>query len=381
MRNKNLFFISCLHLVFLLTLSSCAKSEDINISRPQLGKSVSEITIKGQNDEELHIADGMSHENSIEVFSKLKGMDNLYPNYDISLDLKDEQHPNAKASHAIAKYRGSNHQENGGFYRYIESGDVVMEAASHHLSQFQYSSFSFTKYKGQFVAFWGHVPTKETIDGLNKSGERPVIYYSDPDVKPGSYTRKDTTISEYPTFLEESSVGYNIFYTKAIDSDGDEEIVLTKAGDQAWICRRAMTSSPYSLKEIMKPVTVLPLDGSSIDLECKLSYKLSENYLLIDINKPYGISRSSFYKEENIYAFEESQKRNSYLSIKYYYDVATGDLEYFESVFDNYQFEFGSFCKGKLVFRKQPQSDEGYLKYQQLKKEVVENATDFDPKY
>lgn len=343
-----------LTLLFVSSLAMTSCSESYDVKKPAEGGSASEITIPLNDGSNAVISANASKEDSLAVFSKLKSLDFNHSNWDAELDLKalDEYERGKLRTSGTykvkSKVRTTDISDKHGYYRRIESANFVEEHAATNAFAISYSGYSIYKENNKYIGFFGRVPDAETIENINKSFERTVLY-ADPDYEPGIYTKD----------------GVESFPEGGNDSLGFK-------GSRYF--NSAETSIPFT-----NPVSLLAnyVVGNQPELEASFTFKLTTKYLILNIEKPLGLYCFATPQEAG-HIYERSNEFDCYFKAEAFYDVTDGKPAYFKASFKTLNFSPSYRAmpfEGTFAFKRQNESDEGYEKYMKMREEVMKNYT------
>lgn len=340
-------FLSLLVISFI-SLSSCS-TERYDLNKPITGKEVSEISIPLDDNSTVKITKGMNKEDSLAIFKRLKQMSFFRDNWDGSLELKQfeatSESPKTKRTYKVkSKTRITDTSDKHGYYTRTECLNYVEESSASSSDALRYSGFQLSKEGNKYISFYGRIPTPDLVEFLNSKG---IALTADPDYEPGIYTKDGVP------GLPESEYG----------KLGFRGCQLFGVGYLSFLSTDLFRSLSPNGHEALVP-------------DC--SFKLTSNFLILDVSKPLGLINTIFVDEKGERLYIESENTGCYFKAQIFYDVNNGKPVYYNATFKTLDFESGASLvpyEGTYIAKAQNESDEGYKKFMSMRKEVMSNYT------
>lgn len=342
------FKAALLFLLLPLAISSCGSNSSYDVKKPNVGGEVNEATIPLRNGEKATLKKGMSYDELGPIIINLNEIYDLNNNWDETLDLKLIDDNKSTDYSSKGKIRYTNNGDKHGFYRRYESGKYVTIEASTSPSALPYNSFTYSTYKNKYVSFYGRVPDDSLIETINKNGEK--ILFKDPEYEPGMYFMNDIT---------------------AVPPAGEHEYtnnyiacnMLSNTIHNAFPC--------YSMSNLALP--------TFIDEQVDVTYKLTSNYLVLNIDRPCGyfILNPPLGADMQV-LIEASKSVGCFVKTELIYNLDNGKLAYVKSSFKTINFspEFRSRTfEGNFKLKIQKESDEGYNKFVETRNKIMKEYT------
>lgn len=344
-----------------IVLTSCSKSDDessnsvsskeeYDFNQPVEGNEASEASITLNDGTKATLKMEMAQEESLPIIRKLKNFDKDSFNWDASLDLLSLSDTTSYNVQSKSRYTNSNDKH--GYYLRTESETCLMQEASTSPSALNHCSFGYTTIKNEMVSFFADIPSPSTVEYVNTM-DGSTILYEDPDYEWGAYFKDD--LPSDPSKIENPSPtlrGCSLF-------------------------KKILKGFPcFNLSTLLSSVTL----GNNPTIEPKVSYKVTDKYFVLDIEKPYGLLTTSHIGQDAnvIYAGATNSSMAYYLNTTLYYDIDTGDIAFCQSSFKTLQLlaEYSAYpFEGTIVIKTQPDSDEGYERYMKVRQEVMSQYT------
>lgn len=350
-------------LLIMLSLSSCEKV-NLDLSKPNEGKEISELTIPVKDESEVTMTYDMDSDGvlrSLTALRKLKELDSDHTNWDCELNITAK-----RDNEQMFKYSVNNKT------RYTEDGDkigycsttrcenMVVRMSSYKVSTQALCGFSYVKNNNEYIALYGNVLSAEQLESQGLSSS-----LLDPDYAPGSYGIDGLPYS--PNIVEDPTSPYRGFWIlyQILESIGNPYIQ-----EGGWF------SSAYLMRISTRNRELRPI----------YSYKLTNTYLIVDVERPYGIlhrldlgSTSGFEK-----LVQQSIQDSCYFKETMFFDVSTGLLTYLDVSFKTYDgLDYWNFVsesyiyEGTFVFKTQKESNEGYEEFMKTRKEVMTSQNSY----
>ena len=341
-------------LIIPLVLTSCfqpAKKENekevYDFAQPDAGQRVDQTEITLDDDSKQAITMGMDAEAKRNVFTRLKNSNIFENNCDISASINIVGvEPTYEIKSKIRNTRG----DNSGFYMKQECGDFVNEQASTSFHASNYYAFSISRKSGELVALFGNIPSPSTIDYINKQTEdKPLTI--DPDYEWGTYSKDGVPTSISFNDDSEEMKGLNFF---------NQLIGSYMPHDFHWMIENIV------LREVAS-------------FEPEINYELTEKFLIVSVDKPYGLTFGmSAGQDANIaYSMSVQESLNCHCHTQFYFDLETGDLAFSNSTFRTVTLSksyIGHPFEGQLIIKMQKESNEGHDRFMALREEVMKAA-------
>ena len=235
-----------------LALSSC-DNVVLNVSKPNEGKEVSELTIPTRNDTVTTFSREGKELQSRDKIKQLKGLDAESANWDYELHFSAISDNETVFSYSVKnKHRYTNKNNKKGLYEVSECGDMISKLSSYSDSTLLICRYSYTKENDKYISMYANVPSEATIEDFNKRNNEDIRL--DSDYEPGKYYMDDLPYE--PDLLSEPLSSYRgILIAKQILNGG------------GWFTPAALLESVVT--------------RSGVIYETTYSYKLTNKYLII----------------------------------------------------------------------------------------------------
>ena len=364
--DKKAFFLFVM--LIPLSLSSCDKVV-LNVSKPYEGREVSELTIPLKDDHETTFTYDMDSGNYIRSESAIKELKEINydrTNWDCELHITAKKDDEQVFEYTVKnKNRYTDKGNKLGYYQIYECGNMVYKLSSYYASIQQIYGFSYAKEESKYISMIGNIPTESRFDSLKGYADEAVE--PDLDYEPGLYY-----IDGLPYEPDIQSNPFSSYRGILIIRGILEHIFPANGG--GWFSASRLISKPIGSWLQEKPI---------------YSYKLTRNYLIVNFDLPYGMfynqSLGSFATEEII---DKSIKNECYFKETMYFDVSTGLLAYLDVSFKTFdQLDHprifaanGYMFEGTFVFKTQKDSNEGYYEFMNIRKEVMKQCNNSQPK-
>lgn len=355
--------IQKLSILFLLpvVLISCAKNnggnnnsdsskEEYDFEQPVEGNEASETSVTLKDGTKATLRMNMSQEESLPIIRKLRSFDGGNTNWDGHMELFSLSED--VTFNVQAKSRYTNTSDKHGYYLRTESGSYVIQEASTSAAALNHCSFGYATEKDEMISFYANIPSPSTVEYVN-SMEGSTILYEDPDYEWGSYYKDNLPIDT--SKIEDPSTALTgcVRYKKII---------------KGFPC--------FELTTLLSSVKI----GDNPTIEPNVSYKITDKYLVIDIEKPYGLVQSYYTGQDAniIYNAATNSSMAYYLNAKIYYDINSGNVAFCNASFKTIQLLSEYLAhpfEGTITMKTQIDSDEGYERYMKIRQEVMSQYT------
>lgn len=325
---------------------------DYNLSRPEEGEEVSEISIPLKDGSKATVEKDMDINSfGYAIVENLNSFDQNNPNWDccfkISANDETEQIYNLIINN---KRRYSHEVDKEGFYIMYDSNDFLFIVSSYHPRAFAIHGFTSIRDNEQFLCLLGNIPPSSTIEYMNARESNPFLS-EDSDYEPGKYYKEGV-----PTSLDVYSAPE--VYRGCMNLD-----MVFNISDGGWLSPSYLLKADYRY-ELLKPI---------------ISYKLTNKYLILEIERPYGILHrlhvmgiQSLFDE----MYQKAIENSCYFRETMFFDISQGALTYIDVSFKTYdyldRYKSGNLCfEGTFTIKVQTETDEAYTVYQNHREEVM----------
>ena len=337
-----------LFLLLPLVLTSCG-GEAYDVNKPSIGNVVNEASIVLANGEKVTISKNMSVDEYSNLFSNLKELDVYHNNWDGTLDLKLLGEDKTTDYSSKGKTRFTDKDDKHGFYRRFESKNFVSVEASTSPEAQAFNTFQYTTYNNKYISFAGTIPNSQTIKQVNDSNGKEILF-EDPNYDSGMYLKDDLPMMPPAGEHEylESYMSCNMFSSHLLNN---------------YPC--------YSMKKL--------LWQNKNQREANVKYNITDKYLIVNIDKPYGSFSTSLTLGIDYEALiKQSESLGCYLKSEIFYNLDDGTVAYVESSFKTVDFS-PSFrhipFEGKFKLKVQKDGDEGYNKFVETRNKIMKEYT------
>ena len=317
-------------------------NDEYDFSKPVEGQEVSEVSIKAADGQVISIPSNLTQKEAISKFKTLKEINLSEANWDGDLHLNIQDTSNFEAKGRI---RYTDHDDKHGYYYNIESGSCIYRNAATTFGAFPYSGFGYVKEDNELKSFLGRVPTASTVRTINQISSKTIIY-EDPDYEPGIY-------------------GINGLPYEITDD-------LTPNMESCEAFKSCFFDQSFPIFNIKTLLNNVAFDNQE-PIEPIVSYKLTNKYLIVTVDKPGGVFYSTSGQDGAIMYVAISSRDDLLIKTQLFYDLKDGELAYCESSFSTLDFPKYKLhpANGTFVIKFQKESDEGYLRYLNLRNEVM----------
>ena len=337
-----------LFLLLPLTLTSCG-GEAYDVNKPSIGNVVNEASIVLANGEKVTVKNKMSVDEYSRLFSNLQNLEIYHNNWDGTLDLKLTRDDKTIEYSSKGKTRFTDKDNKRGFYTRYESKNFVSVEASTSPEAQPYNTFQYTTYNNKYVSFAGTIPNSQVIKQVNDSSNKEILF-EDPDYEPGMYSKDDL-----PMMPPNGQQEYSDYYTAC-----------------NMFSSHLLKSYPcYSMHYLLTPTFA--------EEQAKVNYVITDKYLIVDVDRPYGFFSTSPILGADIEVLKaQSESLGCYVKSEILFNLDDGTVAYVESSFKTIDFSPSYRLipfEGKLKLKVQKDGDEGYNKFNETRNKIMKEYT------